>query len=1536
MSMEGKATPLPSVEPARNDSAPTGAVLVCGAGVAGIQASLDLSAGGFRVYLIEDKAAVGGGMARLDKTFPTGDCATCIISPKLVECMRDPNIDVFTMADVIKLDGEPGHFKATVLQRPRYVDIDKCTMCGDCSAVCPIEVPSQFDAQLGTRKAIDRVYAQAAPNAYVIQKRGRAVCSSGCPIDTSVQAYVALIAAGRFQEAADVIRRENPLPSICGRVCFHPCELKCNRGAVDYPINIRGLKRFAMDLFLTLTPPPEIPPTGKSVAIIGSGPAGLAAAHFLALAGHKVTVFESLPVLGGMLSVGIPDYRLPPEILKTDLDGIRSLGVEFKAGARVGSEVSIETIKNSFDAVFLGTGAHESRKLDIPGEDCKGVIHGIDFLREYALGKSTGLGKRVVIVGGGNTAIDAARTAARLGASKVTILYRRTREEMPADAAEIDAALVEGIDIQYLAAPVKVISENGAVSAIECIRMKLGEPDESGRPRPIPIKGSEFTISCDTLIPAVSQSVDRKLAELFGLDTTRWGTIVADEMTMATSHKGIFAGGDVVIGPSSVIDAIAHGKRAAKGIDNYLCGQPLNAGLAKPVERPNPLSEEDLRKLRKKIEETERVPQAEQPVAQRLKDFREVERTYTAEEAQREAQRCLNCGMCSECMRCVEACKAGAIMHDQVAKTVELDVGAVVLTPGFDAFDGAQRGEFGFGYAPNVVTNVQFERILSASGPTQGHIVRPSDGKTPKRLAFIQCVGSRDAGCGNDYCSSVCCMAATKEAILAKEHEPDLDITIFFLDLRAFGKDFDRYYERAKNEKGIRYVRSFISRTFDMPGTRNLALTYFGPDLKQVTEEFDMVVLSLALEPSTVLLGQADNLGVALNKWGFADTAELKPLDTSRPGVFVGGTFQEPKDIPDTVMQASAAAARAMALLAPARGTLVRTKQYPPERDVTDEPPRIGVFVCHCGSNIASVVDVERVVERVKTLPNVVYAEHTIYTCADDSQVRIKQHIAEHRLNRVVVASCTPRTHEPIFRDTLRDAGLNPYLLEMANIREQCSWVHAGDAEAATQKACELVRMIVARAAELMPLKDETVPVNNAALIVGGGIAGMTAALALADLGFPVHLVEKSDTLGGTARRIHRALDGANVQAFLDKTIEKITSNPLITVHLNSKASKVEGHIGAFSSTISSITGSAADNPQSKIQNPKSKIKHGVVVVATGATEHTPQTYGYGKSDKVLTQLELSERLGRGTIKLPDKATVVMIQCVEQRNDERPYCSRVCCTTAVKNALQLRERYPRARIMVLYRDMRTYGFREAAYREAREKGVLFIRYEPERPPELDLNGRLRLRVHEPSLGGPLEIAPDMVVLAAPMVPRADREELSELLRVPLNADGFFLEAHVKLRPVDFASEGLFLCGTAHAPKSISETISQANAVAGRAASILSRKAIPVSGQIAWVDPDKCISCMTCVHVCPYNAPTVGFNNKAEIQGVVCMGCGSCSAECPAKAIELRHYLDSQILRALDFLLVGPNSDSDYREETVDGNYPEHVGVAPPRWHKGLD
>jgi heterodisulfide reductase subunit A len=692
-----------------------------------------------------------------------------------------------------------------------------------------------------------------------------------------------------------------------------------------------------------------------------------------------------------------------------------------------------------------------------------------------------------------------------------------------------------------------------------------------------------------------------------------------------------------------------------------------------------------------------------------------------------------------------------------------------------------------------------------------------------------------------------------------------------------------------------------------------LGISYMDSGNHCITQQHDLVVLSLGLEPSASLKEQVTRFGIMLNQWGFALTEELNPLETSRPGVFTGGALQEPKDIPDTVMQASAAAAKAMELLAPARGTRVRTKIYPNERDITDEPPRIGVFICHCGSNIASVVDVEAVVQRAREFPFVVLAEHNTYTCADDTQDRMKEKIVEHRLNRVIVASCTPRTHEAIFRDTLRDAGLNPYLLEMANIRDQCSWVHSSEPGKATDKAKDLVRMTVGRTAGLKPLKEETMPVKNSALVIGGGIGGMTAALAIARQGYPVHLVEKENTLGGTARELNRTLDGGNVQAHLAKLIEHVTAHPRIHRHLGSKVTKVDGHVGDFTSTI--------------ITNGKTtEVEHGVVILATGAVEGKPHTMGYGKNDRVITQMELTGLLARNELSLSENPTIVMVQCVEQRTAERPYCSRVCCATAIHNALQLKQRYPRARIVVLYREMRTYGFREAAYKEARDKGVLFVRYDDGQTPEVTINGSaLSIHAFEPMLGRRMTIKPDLLVLASPIVARDDRQELSELLRVPLNADGFFLEAHVKLRPVDFASEGLFLCGTAHAPKFITETISQANAVAARAASILSRKLMPVGAQTAWVDPDKCIGCMTCVHVCPYMAPRVGADNKAEVQAAVCMGCGSCTAACPAKAVTLHHYLDVQILGAINSLLRDV-----VEEKPAEATYLETVGVAKPR------
>jgi heterodisulfide reductase subunit A-like polyferredoxin len=1493
---------------------PCGAVLVVGAGIAGIQASLDLSQAGFRVYLVEQGAAVGGRMSRLDKTFPTGDCATCILSPKLVECMRDINIDVYTLSELVKLEGEAGNFTATLRQKPRFVEIDKCTGCGDCTAVCPVELPSTFDEGMGSRKAIDKLYAQAAPNANFITKKHRAPCSAGCPIDHSVQAYVTLIAKGKVKEAAAIIRRENPLPSVCGRVCFHPCEANCNRGKIDSPIAIKNLKRFAIESSPEAGTQSAVHKSGKSVAIIGSGPAGLSAAHFLALSGHDVTVFEALPVLGGMLAVGIPRYRLPEEILMADIDAIRARGVELKTNAAINDKAAADRIRKEFDAIFIGAGAHQSIRLGIPGEDSANVIAGIDFLRAWSLGKKLPSYERAVIIGGGNTAIDAARTAKRLGAKSVTIMYRRTASEMPASKDEVEATLAEGIAIEYLVAPVSVVAKNGKVEALSCIRMKLGKPDSGGRRRPVPIEESEFTVECDLLVPAVSQSSDAILSSLFGIELTKNGTIKTEGSTLATNVESIYAGGDVVIGPSSVVEAIAQGKKAAFSIDNYLSGRGNEDEIANERASVNPLSLTDLNRIKNTESIQDRIEADQSDISIRISDFSEVEKTYTADKAAIEAARCLGCADCCDCKLCVEACKAGAVNHADKEKLISLDVGAVLLTPGFSAFDATQKLEYGIAFSKNIVTNTQFERLLSASGPTKGAIVRPSDATHPKRLAFIQCVGSRDSRCNNEYCSSVCCMVATKEAILAKEHERDLDVVVFYMDLRAFGKDFDRYYERAKR-MGVRYVRCRPSSVEENKATNNLSIAYVNEDGKYINEEFDLVVLSIGMEPSESLAAQAGALGVSLNSFGFAKTDELAPLETSVPGIFVGGAFQEPKDIPDTVMQSSGAAAKAMTLLAKARGSLIRSKTYPKERDIVDEEPRIGVFICHCGSNIASVVDVPAVVEHARALPGVVFAENEVYVCADDSQDIIKEKISEHRLNRVVIASCTPRTHEPIFRDTLRSAGLNQYLLEMANIRDQCSWVHSGDPEAATAKAKDLVRMMVGRAAHLAPLKEETLSVKKAALVIGGGIAGMTSALALADQGFPVHLVEKEAKLGGTLADMYRTLDGSDIRAFLESETERVNKNHNIKVHTQTRVSKVDGHIGKFKSTL--VTGEH-----------KTEVEHGIVILATGATERKPATYGYGASDRVVTQLELAGMLRDGRMNLPEAGTVVMIQCVEQRDDERPYCSRLCCATAVNHALIIKKNNPAARVIVLYRDMRTYGFKETAYEEARAQGVVFIRYDAESPPVVATDGKINVRVNEPLSHESVSIDADLLVLAAPVVPRATKNELSELLRVPLNADGFFLEAHVKLRPVDFASEGLFLCGTAHAPKFISETISQANAVAARAAGILSKRDLPVSSQTAWVDQDKCISCATCVHLCPYNAPAINIDNKAEIQAGVCMGCGSCTAECPAKAITLRNYADSQVLDAIRCLF-----ESEPIETKNEAIYPELAGITPPRWHK---
>ena len=881
-----------------------------------------------------------------------------------------------------------------------------------------------------------------------------------------------------------------------------------------------------------------------------------------------------------------------------------------------------------------------------------------------------------------------------------------------------------------------------------------------------------------------------------------------------------------------------------------------------------------------KLEKKSR-PQAEElaPV-NRLNNFDEVEKGLTEEQALAEAERCLNCALCSECNRCVETCKQHAIDHAMRERTVTPEVGSVILTPGFKEFDARRKGEFGYGRYDNVVTSVQFERMLSAAGPFEGHVIRLSDGREAKRIGWIQCVGSRDSSCGNEYCSSICCMMATKQALVAGDHVHGLDATIFYMDIRAHGKDFDQYYERARAQEHIHYLKSIPSRIVQMPGSKDLRVLFIDENSKLAQKEFDLIVLSVGMEPANGLAELASRLDIKLNEFGFCDTDRLLPLSTSRPGVFVGGAAAEPKDIPETVTQASAAASMAMELLASARNTLITKKSYPVEHDVADEEPRLGVFVCHCGMNIGSVVDVEAVVKRIEHEPNVVLATHTMFTCADTSLSNIKDMIHQHRLNRIVVASCTPRTHEPLFRETLREAGLNPYLFEMANIRDQCSWVHSAVPQSATEKAVELVKMSIARARTLWPLEGGTLTVDQTGIVIGGGLSGMTAALALADQGFNVHLVEQSDRLGGTLHDIHRTFEHDDIATFTRGLIDQVQKHPHIKSYLEAEISGIKGHIGKFAVTLAK--GGA-----------NFEVSGDAIIVATGAQAAKTTDFLYGKSDRVLTQVELEQRLHDKTWPANGQ-NIIMIQCVGSRNEKHPYCSRICCSMAVKNALAIKKLDRDANVYVLYRDVRTYGFREIYYQQAREAGVVFIRYTPEAPPQVTDNNGLVVTLKSPDLPEPLAIEADNVVLSTGVeVDLKNNKRISDMLKVPLNADGFYVEAHMKLRPVDFATEGIFLCGLAHSPKFIDENISQARAAAARASTVLSKTQLDVSAQVSYVDQQKCISCMTCVTVCPYSAPYCNKDGKGQIEAAKCMGCGICAAECPARAIQLHHFETDQ-------------------------------------------
>jgi heterodisulfide reductase subunit A len=845
-----------------------------------------------------------------------------------------------------------------------------------------------------------------------------------------------------------------------------------------------------------------------------------------------------------------------------------------------------------------------------------------------------------------------------------------------------------------------------------------------------------------------------------------------------------------------------------------------------------------------------------------------------------------------KCKACEKFCTAEAVNFEEPDVERNLEVGAVILAPGFEVFDARQKPEYGYGRYPNVVTALEFERFLSATGPYAGHIVRPSDHKEPEKIAWIQCVGSRDASIGRDYCSYACCMYATKQAIIAGEHDAKIKPTIFYIDLRAQGKGFDRYCERAKETHGVRFVRSMISRVVEDPLTHNLEITYQDEQGVLQTEIFDLVVLSVGFKPHGDIEQLAKTMGVDLNTWGFVENRPLELISTNRDGIYACGVFQSPKDIPETVGQASAAAAAASKLLAEVRGTLAKIKEYPVERDVTKEEPRIGVFVCHCGINIASVIGVKSVAEYAGTLPHVVYADDTTFICSTDALVKVRQVIEEHKLNRVVVASCSPRTHEPLFQDTMRQAGLNKYLFKMANIRDQDSWVHQGEPEKATEKAKDLVRMSVARVAQQAPLFEFPIQVQHKALVVGGGLAGMTAALALADAGYDTYLVEKEARLGGLGHRVYRTLEGDEMQPYLADLIRKVENHPGIIVFRNTKATSFTGHIGKFKSTLEGPEG-------------KQEVEYGAAVIATGGEEYKPTEYLYGENPKVLTQLEFEDLLVNRPQTLPAEPWVAMIQCVGCREPEHQYCSRICCSEAVKNALTLKELNPKARVFVLYRDIRTFGFKELYYKKARDLGVQFLRYDIGQKPVVSAKGdRLEIKVLDQNLQAPLTLPADYLVLSAAIRPHPDSKQVSQLFKLPLDADGFFMEAHLKLRPLDFASGGLFLCGLAHSPKFADETIAQAQGAASRALTVLTQQEMWVGGAVAQVIKDRCAECLTCVRTCPFEVPVIDSKaHVAFIDPAKCQGCGICASECPHKAIQIMHNRDEQLLAEINAIEV---------------------------------
>ncbi len=1188
----------------------TGAVMVVGGGISGMQSAIDLANSGFKVYLVESSPAIGGKMAQLDKTFPTNDCSMCIVSPKLVEVGGHLNIALLTHSEVTALQGEAGNFTAKITQHARYVHVDKCTGCGLCELVCPVTQISWFHEQPEEGEKKKKLKA----------KNKRVITGPGKPQPTTLAKWTFTVDEEKCSKCGS-----------CHRACLH--------GAVAWQ--------------------------KKEIATIDQDKCTGCGACFVAC-----------PEKFGAITV----TEAP------DLD--KNLGVAIRA---------------RWDEII--------KQLGPPAKGTKS-----DCIR---CGLCVMMCTKVMNIGA---------------------------LQMVEDGIEA------GLDICQVCG------------------------------------------ACESVCPVNFLDVN--------------------EVTEKT--------------PRPLFDEFNEGLNLRK---------PINIFYPQAVPR---------------------VPVIDEASCVRL-----------------------NTG---ECGTCQAVCGVGAIDYSHTTEEKEIEIGSVIFSPGIEVFDAKIRGEFGYGIYKNVVTSIEFERLLSASGPTSGTVARPGDDKHPKKIAWIQCVGSRDHSCGRDYCSSVCCMYATKEAYIAREHDAAIEPTIFYIDMRSFGKNFDGYITRAKENK-VRYVRAMISRVFEDPVTGDLEVRYIDENGERQSEIFEMVVLSVGIQVPEKTKELARTLAIDMDDFGFAVTDGFRPMAASRPGVYVSGAFNGPKDIPETVSEASGAAQAASVGLAAARNTLLTEQVLPPEKIVEPgEELRIGVFVCHCGSNIASVVDVAAVADYAKTLPNVVFSTHPLYTCSQDSIETIKDLIQEHNLNRIVVSACSPSTHEPLFMSTLRQAGLNKYFFDMANIRDQCSWVHPQEPGLATEKSKRLMRMAVANVSQAEPLSELEFDVESTLLIIGGGVAGMTAAVEAAGQGFGVYLVEQQDELGGQVNNLKRSWDGQDFAPFLADLKARVEENDKIRVLTSSIVVDQGGFVGSFESEIMTPTGGSR------------KIKHGATLIATGAEEYRPDIYGLNEFDHVMSQTDFETMIADDPERAASCTSIVMLQCAGSRCAEHlNYCSRICCNQAVKNSLRLKEVNPEARIDVLYRDMRCYGLTELDYRRARQAGVNFIRFDAESSaPAVEISeNTISVTVKDPSIRMEVELNPDLLVLSTGIVPR-DTEELATMLRVPRNDNGFFIEAHAKLRPVDLASEGIFMAGTAHGPKNVSETIAQAQAAVGRAATILANTKLKLSGVFSTVIPENCAVCLTCVRACPYGVPVINEEHTAYINPALCQGCGICVAECPAKTITLGRYQDKNI------------------------------------------